>query len=121
MRFFFSLSLSEKILKILSIYIVSRFWLVCTKNGRITDETGRPTIFNKNVSSGQKKLSAETLSDLKRLYLVSRFHNKGRQQHGNQRAQAGNSFGFLFYDTGDQAQHSAEVVSILVLHCVLFN
>ena len=32
-RFFFSLSLSEKFfLKILSIYRVSRFWLVCTKN-----------------------------------------------------------------------------------------
>ena len=53
MRFFSHSHSVRKFLKILSIYIVSRFWLVCTKNnGRIIGETG--TIFNENVSSGQK-------------------------------------------------------------------
>jgi len=71
-------------------------------------------IINQNVSSGQAKLSTETLADLKRLHLVSRFYN-ARQQHGNQRAQAWNFFGFLFYDSGKSGdQTGGEVVSILL-------
>lgn len=50
---------------------------------------------NKNVSVRQPKLSSEVLSKLQLLRIVSRFHNS-RQQQGNQRAQAWQSFGYLF-------------------------
>lgn len=70
-------------------------------------------IINKNVSSSATRVSSEMLAELKRLRLVSRFHN-ARAQHGNQRAQAWNFFGFLFYDTAAaddqvQPQHSGDL------------
>lgn len=53
-------------------------------------------VLNKNVSARPTKLTSEVLSKLKLLRIVNRFYN-ARQQHGNQRAQCWEYFGYLFY------------------------
>ena len=74
-------------------------------------------IVNKNVSISQARLSSETVADLQRLHLVSRFFNT-RQQHGNQRAQAWKFFGFLFCDTSNQARQTVFVAAVSIFNLV---
>jgi len=55
-------------------------------------------VVNKNVSTGsQLTLLKHYVEQVTKLHIVSHFFIAG--QHGNQRAQCWNVFGFLFYDT----------------------